>query len=140
MVLISWFLFTRKDKAKSAEVYVGGLRCLHLINGHENPALKSKIVKLVLSGQMQLEKLADQFGNKPKRVAVTMHILKLIKKNLIKSNFDYFRQHPICGGFCIHELLARDRQRYDPTTILLEKDVVMKENVHRNCIENTQKR
>ena len=37
LVFISWFLFTRK--ANSAEVYISGLRCLHLINGHENPPL-----------------------------------------------------------------------------------------------------
>ena len=95
LVFISWLLFTRKVKAKTAEVYVSGLRCLHLINGHENPALRPGIVKLVLNGQNHLDKLTETLENKSKRVAVTINILKLIKKNLIKSNFDNVRKRLI---------------------------------------------
>ena len=98
-----------------------------------------------------MEKLANQLENKPKRVAVTISILKLIKKNLIKSNFDKVRKHLIwststlafCGGFRVHELLARERQSFDPTTTLLEKDLVLKENdkyPHIEVLLKTQKK
>ena len=59
LVFTSWLLFTRKVKAKSAEVYLSGLRCLHLINGHEIPALRPGIVKLVLDGQNHLDKIRE---------------------------------------------------------------------------------
>ena len=88
LVFVSWLLFTRKVKAKSAEGYISGLRCLHLINGHENPALRPGIVKLILNGQNHLEKIKDDIEAKSKRVAVTIPILKLLKKNLGKSDFD----------------------------------------------------
>ena len=82
LVYISWLLFKRKVKAKSAEVYVSGLRCLHLINGHENPMLRPGIVKLILNGQNNLDSLIEKIEGKSKRVAVTIPILKLIKKHL----------------------------------------------------------
>ena len=90
LVYISWLLFQRKVKAKSAEVYVSGLQCLHLINGFENP--RSGIVKLILNGQNNLDKLEG------KRIAVTIPIIKLIKnknKNLKKSNMSNIRKHLI---------------------------------------------
>ena len=69
LVYISWLLFKRKVKAKSAEVYVSGLRCLHLINGHESPALRPGIVKLILNGQNNMDKLMDTLQAKSKRMA-----------------------------------------------------------------------
>jgi hypothetical protein len=120
-VYISWlYFFKRKVKAKSAEVYVRGLRCLHLINGHESPTLRPGIVKLILNGQNNMDKLMETLQAKRKRVAVTIPILKLIKKNLSKSNFDKVRKNLIwttstlafTGGFRVHELLARERQLF----------------------------
>ena len=61
--------FKRKVKAKSAEVYVSGLRYLHLINGHESPALRPGIVKLILNGQNNMDKLMDTLQAKSKRMA-----------------------------------------------------------------------
>ena len=151
LVYISWLLFKRKVKAKSAEVYVSGLRCLHLINGHENPMLRPGIVKLILNGQNNLDKLMEKIENKSNRVAVTIPILKLIKKKLLKSNLDNVRKHLIwststlafCGGFRIHELLSRERQSYDPFVTLLGKDLVLKENdkyPHIQILLKTQKK
>ena len=151
LVYISWLLFKRKVKAKSAEVYVSGLRCLHLINGHENPALRPGIVKMILNGQNNLDKMTDKIEGKSKRVAVTIPILKLIKKNLRKSNLSSVRKHLIwststiafTGGFRIHELLSRERQSYDPFVTLLGKDIKLKENdkfPHIQILLKTQKK
>ena len=150
LVFISWLLFKRKVKAKSAEVYVSGLRCLHLISGHENPALRPGIVKMVLTGQNHLDKLKDSIENKSKRVAVTIPILKLIKKNLLKSEFAENRKNLIwstatlafSGGFRIHELLSRERLTFDPTSTLLGKDLILNENdkhPHFQILLKTQK-
>ena len=151
LVYISWLLFQRKVKAKSAEVYVSGLRCLHLINGHENPSLRPGIVKLILNGQSNLDKLLEKIEGKSKRVAVTIPILKLIKKNLKKSNMSSIKKHLIwststlafTGGFRIHELLSKERQSYDPFVTLLGKDIVLKENdkyPHIQVLLKTQKK
>ena len=150
LVFVSWLLFTRKVKAKSAEVYISGLRCLHLINGHENPALRPGIVKLILNGQNHLEKIKDDIEAKSKRVAVTIPILKLLKKNLVKSDFAKERKFLIwsvatlafSGGFRIHELLSRERLSFDPTCTLLGKDIVLDEkdrNPHLQILLKTQK-
>ena len=61
LVFVSWLLFTRKKS---------GLRCLHLINGHENPALRPGIVKLILNGQNHLDKIKDDIEAKSKIIAV----------------------------------------------------------------------
>lgn len=151
LVYISWLLFKRKVKAKSAEVYVSGLRCLHLINGHESPALRPGIVKLILNGQNNMDKLMDTLQAKSKRVAVTIPILKLIKKNLSKSNFDKVRKNLIwttstlafTGGFRVHELLARERQSFDPLVTLLGRDVVLNDknkHPHIQILLKTQKK
>ena len=151
LVYISWLLFKRKIKAKSAEVYISGLRCLHLINGHESPALTPGIVKLVLNGQSNLDKLMDNLKSKSKRVAVTIPILKLIKKNLSKSNFDKVRKNLIwttstiafTGGFRVHELLTRERQSFEPLVTLMGRDIALHEKdkyPHIQVLLKTQKR
>ena len=151
LIFISWLLFTRKVKAKTAEVYVSGLRTLHLINGHESPALRPGIVKLVLDGQNRMDKLADDLNKKSKRIAVTIPILKLIKKNLKKSNFSTTRKFLIwsistlafTGGFRIHEIIARERESFDPTTTLLGQDIVLNEKdkyPHLEVLLKTQKK
>ena len=76
LIYISWQLFKRKVKAKSAEVYVSGLRCLHLINGYKNPSLRPGIVKIILNGQNNLDKLMERIESKSKRVKETIPILK----------------------------------------------------------------
>ena len=147
MVDISWLLFQRKVKAKSAEVYVSGLRCLHLINGHENPSLRPGIVTLIINGQTNLDKLMEKIEVKGK----TIPIMKLIKKNLRKSNMSSVKKHLIwststlafTGGFRIHKLLSKERQSYDPFVTLLGKDIVIKENdkyPHIQVFLKTQKK
>ena len=151
LVYISWLLFKRKVKAKSAEVYVSGLQCLRLINGLENPSLRPGNMKLILNGQNNLEKLMEKIESKSKRVPVTIPILKLIKKNVRKSSLSKVRKTLIwaiatlafTGGFRIHELLSRERQSYDPFVTLLGKDLVLKENdkyPHIQILLKTQKK
>ena len=126
--------FFLSGKAKSAEVYISGLRCLHLINGHENPTLRPGIVKLILNGQNRLEK--DYIEANSNRIAVTIPILKLLKKNLAKCHLDKERKFLIwsvatlafCGGFRIHKLLSRERLSFDPNCTLLGKDVFGRAN------------
>ena len=91
VVYISWLLFKRKVKAKSVEV--------HLMIGHENPALRPGIVKIILNGQNNIDKMTKKIEGKSKRVAVTIPILKLIKKNIKKSNLNHATAfHPLRGA------------------------------------------
>ena len=66
-----------------------------MINGHENPSLRPGIVKLILNGQTNLDKMMEKIEGKSKRIAVTIPILKLIKKNLRKSNISGVKKHLI---------------------------------------------
>jgi hypothetical protein len=93
----------------------------------------------------------DNLKSKSKRVAVTIPILKLIKKNLSKSNFDKVRKNLIwttstiafTGGFRVHELLARERQSFDPLVTLMGRDIALHEKdkyPHIQVLLKTQKR
>ena len=105
---------------------------------------------MILNGQNNIDKMTEKIEGKSKRVAVTIPILKLIKKNLKKSNLSLIRKTLIwavstlafTGGFRIHELLARERQSFDPFVTLLGKDLNLKENdkyPHVQILLKTQK-
>ena len=94
----------------------------------ENPSVRPGIVKIILNGQTNLDKRMEKIEGKSKRIAVTIPILKVIKKNLRKSNMSSVKKHLIwatstafTGGFRIHELLSKERQCYDPFVTLLGK-------------------
>jgi hypothetical protein len=48
--------------------------------------LRPGIVKLILNGQNNLDRIIEKMESKGKRVAVAIPILKLIKKNLVHIN------------------------------------------------------
>ena len=100
--------------------------------------------------EKKIDKMTEKIEGKSKRVAVTIPILKLIKKNLKKSNLSLIRKTLIwsvsilafTGGFRIHELLAREKQSFDPFVTLLGKDFNLKENDkyrHVQILLKTQK-
>ena len=97
-------------------------------------------MKLVLNGQNNMDKLIDTLQAKSKRVAVTIPILKLIKKkNLIWTTSTL----AFTGGFRVHELLARERKSFDPLVTLLGRDVVLDDknkHPHIQILLKTQKR
>ena len=71
LAFISWLLNKRKVKGTTIEVYLSGLRQLHLVRGHDVQGLRPEIVKSILSGTKHLDTIADRLEEKPKRLPVT---------------------------------------------------------------------
>lgn len=144
LTYIGWLLKFRKVSANTVEKYMSGIRLAHLKSGFVVPALKPEIVKAVIEGAAQAERVKERLENKAERLAVTPATLKLIKHELKKSNLPIIRKRLIwlvCtlafnGSFRIGELLANDNMHYDPQTCLLGRDISV-ENWHKNG-ENTK--
>ena len=59
----------------------------HLAQGYDVPVLRPAIISLILRGKENWEDIQSKLDKKPKRIAVTINILKLIgqmpRKNFI---------------------------------------------------------
>ena len=95
LTYIGWLLNSRKVCASTVEKYMSGIRLAHLKAGHVVPALKPDIVKAVIDGAAQSERIKDRLKEKPERLAVTPATLKLIKHELKKSNWSIARKRLI---------------------------------------------
>ena len=134
LAFISWLLNKRKVKGTTIEVYLSGLRQLHLVRGHDVQGLRPEIVKSILSGTKHLDTIAERLEGKPKRLPVTINMLKLIKHELAAQNFPYSFKRlvwTICtlnffGGFRVHETLSRCELSFDPAFTLLAENVRLK--------------
>ena len=131
-------LNSRKVRASTVEKYMAGIRLAHLKAGFAVPALKPDIVKAVIEGTAQSEKIKDRLKEKPERLAVTPATLRLIKHELKKSNWPIARKRLVwlvCttafnGSFRIGELLSQESTQYDPQTCLLGKDISVEQCNH----------
>ena len=124
---IGWLVDTRKVSAKTVEKYLSGIRFVHIKEGHHVPALRPEIVKAVLAGLAQKEKMDLRLGKKAERLPVTISVLDLIRHELIKSPWHVAKKRMILtvcylaffGSFRIHEILSRERMTFDVQTTLL---------------------
>ena len=127
LTYIGWLINTRKVSARSVEKYLSGIRFAHLKEGYNVPAMRPEIVKAVLTGLSQKEKIKWRLGKKAERLPVTISVLDLIRHELIKAPWTLARKRMILtvcylaffGSFRIHEILSRDRMVYDVQTTLL---------------------
>ena len=65
MTYIGWLLNSRKVRASTVEKYVSGIRLAHLKAGHDMPAQKPGIVKAIIEGTAQSERIKDRLKEKP---------------------------------------------------------------------------
>ena len=127
LTYIGWLIGSRKVSAKTVEKYLAGLRMVHMKEGYNVPALRPDIVKAILTGLAQKERLDLRLGKKAERLPVTISVLDLIRHELIKSPWPIARKRmmlTVCylaffGSFRIHEILAREKMVFDVQTTLL---------------------
>ena len=131
LTYIGWLLNVRKVSASTVEKYLSGIRLAHLKAGFTVPALKPDIIKAIIDGKAQSERIKARLENKAERLAVTPATLKLLRHELKKSSWPLAKKRLtwlICtiafnGSFRIGELLATDPHQFDPQTCLFGKDI-----------------
>ena len=131
---INYLLHARNVKANTCEKYLSGIRMYHLAMGFDAPALRPAIVTLLLRGRENHDDMQSKLDNKGKRIAVTVPVMKLLKRRIRKMEWSEARKRLvwavscICwnGSFRIHEILSKKRKEFDPLCTLLEKDVKLK--------------
>ena len=131
LTYVGWLLDVRKVAASTVEKYLSGVRLAHLKAGFTVPALKPDIIKAIIDGKAQSEKIKARLEGKAERLAVTPATLKLLKHELKKCNWSLAKKRLtwlICtlafnGSFRIGELLSTDQNQFDPQTCLFGKDV-----------------
>ena len=104
---------------------------IHLTQGLDIPALRPPIISSILEGKSHIETVTARLKNKPKRLPVTLNLLKLLKAKI--NNWDETDQMrllvwSIClicffGGFRIHEILTKHKTYFDPAFTLLGRDI-----------------
>ena len=128
IAFVGWLITQRRVSAATISQYLSGLRLVHLKQGIMPRNLRPEIVKSILKGHAQ-----GEGSKRVPRMAMTLPVLKLLKKLLTLSGFSLEKKGLIWlisvlafhGSFRIHELLSREEETFDPTTTLLGKDVRM---------------
>ena len=137
LTYIGWLVSIRKVSVKTVEKYLAGIRLVHIKEGHNVPVLRPEIVKIILNGLTQKEKIKLRLGKKAERLPVTVSVLKLIRHELKKSYWSIEKKRmilAICyitffGSFRIHEILGKEKMTFDPQTTLLGNNLTI-ENWH----------
>ena len=126
------FLMTERNCAsKTIGCYLSGIRMLHLCNGQDPACLRPQIVNLVLKGQEHHEEARATLEGKPKRVAVTVQVLKLILRKIKEAKMSgemKSRIWLVCclmwnGSLRVSEVLCKHERNYDPLTTLCGGDI-----------------
>ena len=131
LAYVGWLLEVRKVSANTVEKYISGVRLAHLKAGFSVPALKPDIIKAIIDGKAQSEKIEARLKQKVERLAVTPSTLKLIRHELQKANWPLAKKRltwlistvAFNGSFRIGELLATNESEFDPQTCLLGRDI-----------------
>ena len=131
LTYIGWLLTVRKVSAGTVEKYLSGIRLAHLKAGFSVPALKPEVVKAIIDGKAQSEKIEARLSQKAERLAVTPSTLKLLRHELQKSNWPLAKKRltwliatvAFNGSFRIGELLATENNHFDPQTCLMGRDI-----------------
>ena len=130
IIFVSW-LIKRGLTAATINSYISGLRTIHLTQGIDQPALRPPIISSIIEGKSHIDTIKNRLRSKPKRVPVTLKVLKLIKAKINAwDESDQMRLlvWAVClicffGGFRIHEILSKNQTCFDPAFTLLGRDI-----------------
>ena len=104
---------------------------LHLCKGMDIASLRPPIVDLILRGREHWDNVNATLSGKPKRVPVTIKVMKYLKRVIRESSFGCekkLRLWLICcllwnGSLRVHKVLSKYKLNFDPLTTLCNKDV-----------------
>ena len=103
----------------------------HLFQGMDVASLRPPIINLILKGREHWENVQKTLSKKPKRVPVTIKVMKYLKRVISESNWSTEKKLRLwlicclmwCGSLRVHEVLGRTKLDYDPLTTLLSDDL-----------------
>ena len=127
LTYVGWLATKRKVSVSTIEKYLSGIRLAHIKEGFNVPILRPDIVKVILTGLMQKEKIQIRAGKKAERLPVTLSVLELLRHELKKIGWSVTKKRmmlTICyiaffGSFRIHEILPKEKMEFCPQTTLL---------------------
>ena len=127
---ILWLAFDRKVSHASINVYLAGIRQLHIQHHVSCPELRSDFTKMLLQGKKNLEH-SNNLSNNDKRKPITPDILAQLKTAITQSNFHICDKRMIwsaCtilffGAFRGSEILTSDAKKFDPRFTLCAEDI-----------------
>ena len=118
-------------KSRSMSSYLSGVRAYHIAMGFGDPFLRNPMVKLILKGQDNWDKLKERMEGKRGKLPMTVNLMKLLKKRLVKVNWKLEEKRLFwavatlawSGSFRIHELLSKEEVKFDPQTTLMWENI-----------------
>ena len=140
VAFVGWLLCRRGVRGSTVESYLSGLRAVHLAQGHDVPCLRPAVIKSVLTGAKNISAIEDKAGLRPRRLPVTLDLMKLLKIELVElEESAYFKRMVwavacllFFGAFRVHELLALRCDSFDPDFTLLHEDLIIHEAVENS--------
>ena len=140
---IAW-MKTKNLKSRTMSSYLSAVRMYHIASGFAEGVLREPIVKLILKGQANLEKVEKLIGGRKGKLPVTIKVMKLLKVRLAKVDWPMLDVRLAwavmtmawSGSTRIHELLSRQSVSFDPQTTLMWRDVkFVKMNIEKTDVE-----
>ena len=133
VAFVGWLLVRRGVRGATVESYLSGLRKVHLAQGYDVPCLRPELVKSVIAGAKNMSAIKDRAMERPRRLPVTLDLLKLLKIELNDLDEDIYFKRLIwavaCllffGAFRVHEVLSTEHDTFDPDFTLLHEDVTL---------------
>ena len=129
---IGYLQEVRTVSSSTVSQYLSALRYIHLVQGHDPSCLRPDIVSLILRGREHWEQVEKTLQSKVRRVAITVPLMKHIKKSLVSMQMPEADKLMIwsvcclmfCGSLRVHEALSRTN-RPCPQTTLMHGDLEM---------------
>ena len=130
---IAW-MKVKNLKSRSMSSYLSGVRMYHIASGFHEGVLREPLVKLILKGQANMEKIEELVGIRKGKLPVTISVMKLLKLRLAKVSWPMWEVRLLwavmtvawSGSTRVHELLSKQKNTFDVQTTLLWKDVKSK--------------
>ena len=139
---ITWCTFKRNLMASSVDSYVNSLASIQQLMGYDSAIFASLVSKAILRGTENYETSKD--FSKHTRKVFTLPLLKLLGHEIARTNWTENSKRifwtcscvAFFGSFRIGELLASNKNSFDPSTTLLWGDVRLKEDCCMIHIKN----
>jgi integrase len=138
LIFIDWLVRIRKLRGATVNSYLAGIRQLHIVNNFDAPVIRTGLVKLVLKGISNRDRILKRSENPAGRLPMTINTMLMFKNAISSSHLNGHDKRLIwavatlafAGGFRIGELLSKHEATFDPDFTLLAKNVSTSTDKH----------